>query len=758
MGNLFVGAPNPSRLLIIAPDEFVEVLLPLMLHKNRTGMPSHMIKLSNIVGTQSDPASHPLAIKMAIVEGHQHHGVYYVMLVGDASKIPVRHRFVKQGDGGEIKGMDGTYNPTDHYYANLYNIGGAAAGVSDWDADKDGFYNLSTWTYNQALVDGSPRTNNPDKIDGYPHIAIGRVPAHTPTDVQNYVHKVIEYELGMRVRCIPAFTFICDQNLVGSPESCDSMIASSGIVSLPYAEVGKMWANIPKNTSPPPPWPSWDCFGSAASEQNALTAKWLVHVGHGDTNGWGITLDNGLIIDNSHIRDKDKSYSYPIILSAGCDTGAFLNWAPQHQYRGLNPDRSYWFWFYEDTKTVEEHIENKPQTWPTIIPKPHPYDFPNSSGRTFAYAWLCTNPAGGAIAYAGAMLVQQGAVYGGDLFMRVLRHAGAMAILGDAWVQGQRDYFNEHLHLDEILGNPRIYLGIQTLFGDPSLRLTPVIAYGMSAIMANDRLTVFARTAHGTLTNKFYDVPKSKWSVWTHLGDGQISSGPSAVMANGRLTVFARSAHGTLTHKFWDSVKQKWSKWIHLEGGEISSAPSAIMNGELLFVFARNLKGNLVNRFYDPAQQGWTAWSEIGDGEITSAPSTVMAGERLTVFAQRPNGQLGQKYYDTKAGRWTGWLPVVSGEITSAPSAVMAGQRLTVFALSAGGRLTHTFYDQTSNTWVTWKDLSNDTISSAPAAVMAGDRLTVFSRNVQGTLIHKFYDPEKQKWTDWIPLGVGQIT
>lgn len=237
LAGLFDGAPTPSRLLVISADEFVPALSPLLRHKNRTGMPSHLIKLSDIVGTLLDPTSHPLAIKKVIAEGHQHRGVYYVMLVGDASKLPVRHRFVRQSDGGNIEGMNGTYNPTDHYYANLYKIGGRTAGISDWDEDKNGFFNESTWTYDQKVIDGSPRTNNPDKVDGYPHVALGRIPAHSIIDVENYVQKVIDYELGMRSPSLPSFAFLCDQELPGSPESCDQMIASSGITTLPNAQI-----------------------------------------------------------------------------------------------------------------------------------------------------------------------------------------------------------------------------------------------------------------------------------------------------------------------------------------------------------------------------------------------------------------------------------------------------------------------------------------------------------------------------------------
>lgn len=460
-------------------------------------------------------------------------------------------------------------------------------------------------------------------------------------------------------------------------------------------------------------------------------------------------------MDDNHLRLRTTSYAYPIVLSGGCDTGALLNWAPQHEYRGLNPDQQYHFFFYKDKKNIEEKIRNRKHSWPILVPPPHPYDFPSQANRTFACAWLFGSSTSGAIAYAGASLVQQGATYGGALFMRVLREAGKVAVLGDAWVQGQRDYIAEKLFLDDILGNPRIYLGIQTLFGDPSLRLTPVVAYGVSALMANERLTVFARTAHGTLTNKYYDSATSRWSDWVHLNEGQLSSGPSAILANERLTVFARNAHGTLTHKYWDTAKQQWSQWIHFEDGEISSGPSAVLSGTRLVVFARDLNGRLIHRFYDTTKQSWTSWIGIGAAKISSAPSAVVADQRLTVFARLTDRRLGHTYYDTQTGGWVEWTPVTDGEITSSPSALMAGKRLTVFARGTNGRLTHTFYDQPVGKWMPWKDLGAGVISSAPSAVMAGSRLTVFARAANGVLTHRFYDGG---WSDWFELGDGAIT
>jgi hypothetical protein len=750
MPSPFETAPNPCRLLVITPDEFAESLVPLLLHKNSTGMSAHLVKLSDIVGSNIDPSTHPLALKRLITQGHEKFGVWYVMLVGDASKVPVRHRFVRQQDGGAAEGMDGSYNPTDNYYANLYAPGGQAAGFSTWDANGDGKYNESAW----AL---SPAINNPDNVDGWPHVAVGRVPAHTTQDVVNYVRKVIDYEDGLRSKCIEAFTFLSDSQLPGSSEACDNVIKLSKIEGIANAEVRRFYGNLPTNSAPPD---KWNNFGLPATEVAAYTSKWLLHIGHGWSTGWDIALNGDKRIDDPHIRSWNSgcSYAYPIVLSAGCETGEFLNWAPHLRYRGLNPDKPYHFWFYKNERRIDETEGNQKFSWPLTVPAPHSYDFPTSSARTLAHAWLCGSATGGAIAYSGAMVVHQGSDYGADLFLRFVRKVGAMNVLGDLWAQAQRDYLADKLHMDDILGSPRIYLGIQTLFGDPSLRLNPVLSYGQSALLVKDRLTVFARTMHGTLTHKFYDPRLKKWTKWVHLGAGQISSGPAAVVAGDRLTVFARTAHGTLTHKFYDVQKDGWTGWIHLEGGEISSAPSAVMAADRLVVFARDIQGCLTHRYFDPQQQAWTDWARLGDEGISSSPSAVVAGGQLTVFARTLDGTLSHKFYDKALQAWTGWIPLGDGKISSAPSAAVAGDRLTVFARTMHGTLTHKFCDLRNNEWTDWIHLGDGQISSGSVAVMAGKRLTVFARTAHGTLTNKFYDQHRFEWTDWVHLGAGQIS
>ena len=227
-------------------------------------------------------------------------------------------------------------------------------------------------------------------------------------------------------------------------------------------------------------------------------------------------------------------------------------------------------------------------------------------------------------------------------------------------------------------------------------------------------------------------------------------------MANGRLTVFTRSAHGSLTHKFWDAPNQKWSAWVHLEGGEITSAPSAVMSGGRLVVFACNLRGTLTHRYYDYSKQDWIGWVDIGDGEITSAPSGRHGRESAHSFCPAA-GRPARAPSSTTRIRTDGRDGCRSSPTKSRRRhpAVMAGQRLTVFSRNVAGRLTHTYYDPASGGWAAWKDLGTDPISSAPSAVMAGSRLTVFARAMDSTLVHLFYEGG---WTSWQGLGAGQIT
>jgi len=57
----------------------------------------------------------------------------------------------------------------------------------------------------------------------------------------------------------------------------------------------------------------------------------------------------------------------------------------------------------------------------------------------------------------------------------------------------------------------------------PAPERASVTVIGSSAVMAGDRLTVFARNARGELTHELYDRQQQRWTDWIDLGSGQIN-------------------------------------------------------------------------------------------------------------------------------------------------------------------------------------------------------------------------------------------
>ena len=132
------------------------------------------------------------SIKHAVLFAYENLSTKYLMLGGDAHMFPVRYRFVHDISKNYDKNpanipnahvpTDGDYVPSDNYYVNLYHHGGTYPSMTkgpfdDWDANGNGLYNEGTWVDMNSLT-----KTNPDNVDGYPDLAVGRVPAHTVAD------------------------------------------------------------------------------------------------------------------------------------------------------------------------------------------------------------------------------------------------------------------------------------------------------------------------------------------------------------------------------------------------------------------------------------------------------------------------------------------------------------------------------------------------------------------------------------------------
>jgi len=131
----YTAISEAGRLLIITNDSFYDEMLPFMYWKLQKGIPTEMVKLSEIGSTAAQVQSY-------IQNYYNTKGVTYILLVGDSAQMPY---------------LTGT-------------VGNVTSGASD---------------PRYALLSGS---------DNYPEAFVSRFPAQTVTEVQTMVNRVINYE------------------------------------------------------------------------------------------------------------------------------------------------------------------------------------------------------------------------------------------------------------------------------------------------------------------------------------------------------------------------------------------------------------------------------------------------------------------------------------------------------------------------------------------------------------------------------------
>lgn len=201
--------PRGDGLLIVTPREFWDPLTRLWYWKRKTGIPTYMVAWESLQYGRDEAER----IKYAIDFYYREHQVRYVMLVGDSEKLPVRYtlrayeygKFFpedllnhvwrwrdERGDGhqevwnwcaggpwfNDMAAFVPGFFASELYYADLYGPTGV---FQTWDANNNGYFGEA---YRNNL--------NPEGIDLMPDVAVGRVPASTVQEVENYV--VINYE------------------------------------------------------------------------------------------------------------------------------------------------------------------------------------------------------------------------------------------------------------------------------------------------------------------------------------------------------------------------------------------------------------------------------------------------------------------------------------------------------------------------------------------------------------------------------------
>ena len=483
----FAGVTGPRTLLIIAPDEFMPALEPLVAHKNSTGIPTLAVSIAQLASHFAG-ADDPEKIKRGIQFAHEHLSTKYVMLVGNPHWFPVRFVFFKNfsraypNHPNEAQlPVDGVYAPSDLYYANLYHhriSRGASIKVQpgpfdDWNAEGKGHYNEADWGPSPPT-----RTNwnepNPDKVDGYPDVAVARVTARSAADVTAYVNKIIRYETQQPQNL--QFTFVGDGLYRAAPPRIDALLAHLHLnhpanylqINKPDGSASARWAI---NASP----------ATVADKIN--TSVWVGYLGHGSQFGW-----DGRDWGPTLVKLTANNDALPIVYTDGCETGRFAIEAPfDYEYVDVAGIRHK----FAPAPGADPNNPNIPamvdtlsgQTWgahcagcnplPLITPTPNPYDFDRASSN-FAYPWLFGYPQGGAIAYfgeIGVMEPQMSAEFETDMLRA---YTAGQRNLGEIYLNAEVEYWKNHIDDPGKIDHhspSRLFLGFLVMFGDPTLRM-----------------------------------------------------------------------------------------------------------------------------------------------------------------------------------------------------------------------------------------------------------------------------------------------
>ena len=426
-----VTGSNVYDLVIIAPSEFSDSLMPLVNHKINHSVKTNLTTLEHINDTfdgRDTAEKMKYFVKYAIEEW----GISYVLLVGDVNKLPIRTAYSIPWEEDLL---------TDLYYADIYN---ETYDFCSWDANDNNLFGEVTFD------DGfPPKMNNIDQVDLYPDVYIGRLPCTTEDEVDVVVDKIITYEEDTfdqiwfkKIILAGGDTFPPDRLrdfFIYEGEITNTKVAQE----LPDFEHIKLWATK-RNLN-------------AVTFHRELSkgAGFVTYAGHGVPNGFVTYRPNAIGKLRRQLRlyyftplvDYLKNqYKLPIMFFDACLTAKLDN--------NFSDYYSKFPWYVR----IQNQFNN-------LI-----YD-PSALYPCFAWSFV-RKEGGGAIATIGATRVaftwvDKDGVYGGAGYLDVhlFKAYEEGVTLGQMFVQSQNDYINnvykDYFTIEEfiLIGDPSLMVG-----------------------------------------------------------------------------------------------------------------------------------------------------------------------------------------------------------------------------------------------------------------------------------------------------------
>jgi len=297
-------------LLIISPSNFKNALNPLLTHKINIGIPSKLVTLDEIYGSEysQEGRDQPEKIKYFIKSAIERWETKYVLLVGGTiGQLPLWYlpvRYVDMGNSFE------SHFISDLYYADIYDESGI--NFSSWDSDGDG--NYAEW-----FVWEIPEDTN---IDLKPDIALGRLPCRNVFEVNIMVKKIIEYETSGQNK--PWFN---DMVVIAGdtyPEFENPLW-----VGYEGEYYGDLALENMSGFNPIRLYTSDDTLTGSSDVINTVNngCGFLYFVGHGNPMTWGNhPPNNKKFIDGLSVQDMWKlknNKKYPVCVVSGCHNCQF---------------------------------------------------------------------------------------------------------------------------------------------------------------------------------------------------------------------------------------------------------------------------------------------------------------------------------------------------------------------------------------------------------------------------------------------------
>ncbi len=286
----YENAKNPlplaagNTLLIIAPEEFIPALQPLVVHKNLYSLQTTLIS-TEWIATHSTGRDLPEQIKYSIKDAIEQNGTSFVLLVGGVDKLPIRRSYVLLWNWDEEM-------ITDLYYSDIYDASG----------------NFSSWDTNNNNRFGEPK----DRVDHYPDVHFGRLACASLEEVTITVDKIIHYQT----------------ETYGSDWFHTMIFIGGNTFRWSHGNDGEennmIIMGIMSQFSPKIIWTSKHNFNRwTISRTITEGAGFLDYSGHGFEHGMGTYTPNGLqmkLYFTPYIKDLKNGYKLPIMFFDACLT------------------------------------------------------------------------------------------------------------------------------------------------------------------------------------------------------------------------------------------------------------------------------------------------------------------------------------------------------------------------------------------------------------------------------------------------------